>query len=99
MIKILQSTVEKLLYILLLLVFIANIILIIITVNIFNSLKTQQQSFHKDSASSLVTIKQNQVNETVAVKTYIDCLLHINPQGNLPAQETICFNKAPVVKP
>lgn len=96
--KIIQSTVERLLYIALALVFIVAAIGAFGAIYNSNKLTMQQKQFHADNISLLNTIKKNQAIQTTATKDYIACLLKINPQGNLPAQEQVCFDEVPQVK-
>jgi hypothetical protein len=96
-VNILQSTIERLLYILLLLCFATTIIVGVIAYQDGQKIKQQQQIFHDSGTQSLKVIKQNQQAETLAVKTYIACILVINPSGNLQAQEQACFDKAPKI--
>lgn len=98
--NILQSTVERLLYLLLLLCFTATIIVGIIAYQDGQYIKRQQQIFHDNGDSNLRIIKQNQAAETLTVKTYIACLLMISPQSSpdsIKIQEQICFDKAPKI--
>lgn len=98
--RILQSTVERLLYFLLLLCFLATIIVGIIAYKDGQKISQQQQQFHEGSAQTLRIIKQNQQAETLAVKTYIACLLTLNPQSSpasIQSQEQICFDTAPQI--
>jgi len=106
--RILQSTIERLLYVLLLLVFIAVIIVggigyhdgqqikQLIATNSANHgaaiMRTEQQT---------QTIINNQKINSQALKDYIACLLKLNP-SETPTQiqqaEQICFNNSPGVK-
>lgn len=96
--KIIQSTIERLLYIGLLLMFIVASIAAIAATLDYQQLTRQQRQFHDQSLNNLNVIKQNQVNQTIATKEYIACILAINPKGNLHAQENACFDKAPSIK-
>lgn len=90
--KILQTSIERLLYLNLLLVF-------IIAAAFSFAFARQQNTLHNQSTAILQTIKENQAAQTEATKIYIDCLLKINPQGNIRIQEQVCFDKAPTVRP
>lgn len=92
-----HSIPETLTYFLVVLILIFNIIGLIITINILQNLKQQQTYFHNNNITSLKTIEQNQVNQTIATKNYINCLLTISPQGDLHNQEQACFDQAPVI--
>jgi hypothetical protein len=63
----------------------------------YRQLNKQQKQFHDSTSNILQTIKENQAIQTQATKDYIACLLAINPAGNVKAQESVCFNKAPQV--
>lgn len=95
--RIFQDTIERSLYVLLLLTFIAAGTGLFLTVKANNLLAEQQDQFHTDSLRNLKTIEDNQIAQSQAIKVYIDCLVKINPQGDIPAQESACFNNAPVV--
>lgn len=98
--KILQSTVERLLYILLLLCFVTTVIVGTIAYKDGQKISQQQQQFHNTNIQSLKIIKQNQEAETTAVKTYIACLLTLNPAiTSLQSQEQVCFSRAPTIHP
>lgn len=96
--NIIESYIERLAWILVLVVFVGEVIGLIILSNILHNLKQQQTYFHNSNNTSLSIIKQNQATQTTAIKDYIACLLAINPQNNLTAQEQVCFNKVPEVK-
>lgn len=93
-----QSTVERSLYILLLLMFVLAIVGTSIATVVYIDLRKQQTQLHSQSVTDLTTIEQNQVLQTEAIKDYFACLLSINPQGNLSIQEQVCFNSAPIIK-
>lgn len=97
--KILQSTIERLLYILLFIVFFVGVVGTIAAIHDGQELKAQQKQYHQDSTNNLKTIEQNQVLQTQILKDYANCIFHINPQGNIQAQVLVCFNNAPVIKP
>lgn len=92
--NILQSTIERGLYLLLLLLFLINIIGLVVNINI---LKDHTRSIQLQEQQTK-TIENNQLTNSLALKDYIACLLVINPNGNLPNQEHICFINAPEVK-
>lgn len=96
--KLLQSTIERALYLLLLLVFIALAVVGYAVLNNNRRIVRQEKIFHQESVSNLQEIKQNQAIQEVALKEYIDCIIHINPQMNIQAQELSCFNGTPQVK-
>jgi hypothetical protein len=75
-------------YIIFILVILTALVEVPFAVSVTQKLNNQQS-----------TIQLNQAKGTNAVKTYIACLLTINPQSNIKTQEAICFNKAPMVKP
>lgn len=92
--RILQSNIERLLYLFLLLMFLVNIAGLVTNVVILqehtHTIQLQEQQ--------TLTIEANQKTNSHAIKDYIACLLVINPKGNLKAQEDTCFNNAPEVK-
>lgn len=96
--KIFQSSIEKGLYILLLTMFILVFIATIILIHVNNQLDKQQHEFHADNVMNLAIIENNQAKQSQSIRIYIDCLLKIKPSGNVPAQEKVCFNKAPQIK-
>lgn len=99
--RILQSTVEKLLYILLFLMFIGIILVGTVAYDDGQQIKriinNHSQSIAAEEQATQ-QIKANQATNSNAIKQYIACLIAINPTGNVQAQEQTCFDKAPEVK-
>lgn len=97
--KIIQSTVERLLYVILLVVFLAVGFVGVIAYNDGKKITQQQQYFHDTNIKNLQVIKANQAAETGAVKTYIACLLTLAPNSStsIQQQEKVCFDKAPQI--
>jgi ABC-type dipeptide/oligopeptide/nickel transport system permease component len=97
MIQIMQSTVERLLYILLALVFLAVLVVGAIAYNDGQQVKqiTEQHS------SEIKNIETNQHINALAIKQYIACLLNLSPtqtQAQIKTAELTCFDNAPEVK-
>lgn len=92
--KILPSTIERLLYYILFLIFVVFIIFFVLTEQQNNQLKDLGQKIVKAQE----TIIQNQTIQTQANKIYINCIVHINPAGDVQSQLNTCFNAAPKVK-
>lgn len=99
--KIIESTIERLAWYLVFILFAGQIVGLVIGINVLHNLKQQTLDFHNQNIDNQVIIKQNQVNETQAIKQYIACLLTLNPQGPSPlsAQELVCFNQVPKINP
>lgn len=101
MMRIIQSTIEKLLYVLVLLMFISIIIIAAVAYDDGQQIKqiinnhTQQIMFQEKETDQ---IKANQLINSTALKDYIACLIAINPNGDIQVQETTCFKNAPEVK-
>lgn len=93
-----QSSIEKLLYILLFLVFIVASIGAIGTILSYKTLLQQQKNFHNESAANLAIIEANQAKQAKDIRIYIDCLIHIDVKGDVASQEKTCFDKAPYVQ-
>ena len=95
--KILQSSIEKGLYILLIAMFVVNITVLFLK---FKELNDLAKIAHTQT-TQLQQIEDNQRVNSVAVKEYIACLITIKPTET-PAQiqqdETNCFNNVPTVK-
>jgi D-alanyl-lipoteichoic acid acyltransferase DltB (MBOAT superfamily) len=98
--KILQSTIERMLYILLVFVFVTFTFAAFYAYKNNQAIKSTNAYFHNQNVANLKLIEQNQAVESLAIKTYIACLLTLNPKGNtsIQVQEQICFNKAPAIK-
>lgn len=101
--KILQSTIERLLYILLALMFVAVIVIGIIAYRDGQEVKQiindHTQVIQREEQQT-EEIEKNQLTNSTALKDYIACLLTLTPTGDmtLQAQEQTCFNNAPEVK-
>ncbi len=85
--KLFQSSIEKLLYVLILLIFVVASYGTWAAVNDANKISDSQG-----------LIIKNQVANNQAIKVYINCLTHIDPKGDVQAQLNSCFNAAPKVK-
>ncbi len=92
--KIIQATVERLLYIVLFLIFIIFIVFLILTVEQNKKLV----DIGKEIENAQQTIIENQSIQSQAGKVYINCLVHVNPPGDVQTQINTCFNAAPKVK-
>jgi hypothetical protein len=94
---ILQSTVERLLYVLLFLIFIGILIVGSIAYEDGQAIK----QIITTRTSLIQTVEVNQKSNALAIKTYIACLLTLNP-AQTPTQiqnsEQTCFDNAPQVK-
>lgn len=99
--KLLQSTVENLLYIILLFVFVSFGAAATYAIKNNRAIKATNAYSHAQNVSNLKLIEQNQAAEAQAIKTYIACLLTLSPQAptTIQAQEQVCFDKAPTIKP
>lgn len=98
MAKIIESTIERGLYILLLLTFLIAIGTFGVAYASLRSLRAQQTDFHNQSALDLATIENNQVAQTNSLKQSFICLVNISPTSTDQKQEAInCLDSVPGV--
>jgi hypothetical protein len=94
MMNVLQSTIEKGLYVLLLVMFLVNIAILYEVGKVINNHTDQLQQQNQLAKD----IEKNQFTNSSAIKDYIACLININPAGNVQQQEQTCFDRAPNIK-
>ena len=87
-----QSTIDRFTAVVLLVMFIGAFISVAINYYVIHQLKVQQQQFHSQNIQAENTIIQTQ-------KIYFNCLLGLNPKGNIKSQEKTCFDKVPIIRP
>ena len=99
-----QSQIERLLYFLIVILVICNIgALLLLSDDTARLNAIVQYHTHTIAVQTQDTkqVEANQETNALAIKTYIACLLNLNPTET-PAQgksaETVCFDNAPQVK-
>lgn len=93
--NIMQTTVERLLYTLLFLLFVGMTVI----GGIAYSDGQQIKQVVSNQEELVKKIKSDQSNNGIAIKTYIACLISIPPLStDITTAEKTCFNSAPQVK-
>lgn len=102
--KYFQSQIERLLYILLVVLVISNVAALLLLSDTASKLNAIVRNHTHTIAIQTEDTKQveaNQQTNALAIKTYIACLISLEP-GQTPVQikaaEVACFNNAPQVK-
>ncbi len=102
--KYFQSQIERLLYLLIIVLVISNIgalLLLSSTTSKLNAIVRNHTHTIALEAQNTKQVEANQHTNALAIKTYIACLLNLTPTqtpAQVKAAETACFNNAPQVK-
>lgn len=102
--KYFQSQIERLLYILLVILVICNVgalLLLSTDTSRLNAIVNNHTHTIAIESQNTKQVEANQRTNALAIKTYIACLLNINPAqtaAQIQVAKEICFNAAPEVK-
>ena len=86
-----QSVIERSLYILLMLTLVVNVLLGTLLYANIMQIKSQQDSIN----TATLKVEKKQEETSQSLRSYIACILAIDPHGDIKVQEQVCYNKVP----